>query len=145
MSDLKEKQLDLWQGFVDYIDDTNICNHTVLARNSYTLRLAPGAGLRIALKISKDSIRYRVYFPDKKIKLFKFLKEIYKDDIEKGLGTDIKWLPTDKGNEIVKTISVHDVYNKENYPEHYKWFKSQALLVMKILPQYIERYKAEQE
>ncbi len=138
------KQFDFWKGFVDYMDNPDICHHEVKNQNSYTLRLAPSAGLRIALKISEDSIRYRVYFPPEKNDLFDFLKNLNKD-INEELDEDVKWLSTGGGNEIVKTLPVEDVYDKGRHLEYYKWFKSQALLVMDVLPKYIEQHKAAQK
>lgn len=143
MVELKDKQEKFWKGFVGYMNSPEICKHEVIGRSSYTLPLAARSGLRIALKISNNDIWVRIYFNKKKEGLFKFLNK-QSGTLKEELGPDTLFRLVSKngdGSEIIKETNLQGIYDGRNHMESYKWFKVQALLMMKVLPKYVDIYK----
>jgi len=140
VSDLKMLQLDFWNKFSDYTEDTNSILRQVKAKPQHWYDISFGtskAYLSLNINSQKNMLNIGLYIPDDK-ELYSKLEDL-KDAIEDELGFQLDWraLENKKASRIIIEKEIDDFTDTSKWQEYQEWFKSKGEALQKVFIKYI--------
>jgi len=142
LTDTKIQQLDFWKKFKDHVSasDKKIRLQTPRPQHWYDVSMG-SSDAHVALTInSRENLLGCEIYINKNKGLYNFLFE-QKDEVEKEIGEEAKWVDSAVSSSIKIKKAVPSVFDQNESGNYFAWLYEKTVLFQKVFSRYFKEFK----